>query len=129
MIFIIEEKDEENKTWIVQSLVKVNLTQWDTRLMTELMHWKCFFRWLKLCVILEESESCRFNPQGGGGGGGTLNFSSYVGLGPASALHPKKYQEFQAPPKNIWNFSNPQKISPFRTMTYRKDPKMHRKYP
>ena len=32
----------------------------------------------------------------GGGGGGTLIFSSYVGSGPASTLHPKKYQEFQA---------------------------------
>ena len=28
------------------------------------------------------------------GGGGTLNFSAYVGSGPASTLHPKKYQEF-----------------------------------
>ena len=34
-------------------------------------------------------------PRGGGGGGGPI--------------HPKKYQEFQAPPKNIWNFSNPKK--------------------
>ena len=32
---------------------------------------------------------------------GTLNFSSYVGLGPASTLHPKKYQDFQAPKINI----------------------------
>ena len=40
---------------------------------------------------------------GGGprGGGGTLIFSAYVGSDPASALHPKKYQEFQAPKKNI----------------------------
>ena len=46
------------------------------------------------------------------GGGGTLNFSSYVGSGPASTLHPpNKYQEFQAPQKYIWNFSNP-KIYP-----------------
>ena len=45
----------------------------------------------------------------GGGGGGTLIFSAYVGSDPASALHPQKYQEFQAIPKNIWNFSNPKK--------------------
>ena len=32
-------------------------------------------------------------------GGGTLIFSAYVGSDPASALHPQKYQEFQAPPK------------------------------
>ena len=35
----------------------------------------------------------------GGGGAGTLIFSSYVGSGPASTLHPQKYQEFQAPQK------------------------------
>ena len=34
------------------------------------------------------------------GVGGTLNFSSYVGSGPASTVHPKKYQEFQAPQIN-----------------------------
>ena len=37
-----------------------------------------------------------FDPGGGGGGGVTLNFSSYVGSGPVSTLHPKKYHEFQA---------------------------------
>ena len=46
---------------------------------------------------------------GGGGGGGTLIFSSFVGLGPASTVTKKKYQEYQAPPKNISNFCNPQK--------------------
>ena len=39
------------------------------------------------------------------GGGGwyshTLIFSSYVGSGPASTVHPKKYQEFQTPPKKL----------------------------
>ena len=43
------------------------------------------------------------------GGGGTLIFSAYVGSDPASTIHPKKYQEFQAPQKNIWNLSNPKK--------------------
>ena len=49
MGFVIEEKYEENETWIAQSLVKVNLMRWYTRLMTEFMHRKCFFRWLTLC--------------------------------------------------------------------------------
>ena len=41
-----------------------------------------------------------FNP----GGGGTLIFSSYVGSGPASSIHPQKYQEFQAPQKKYLKF-------------------------
>ena len=47
-----------------------------------------------------------------GGGGGTLIFSPYIGSGLASTIHPQKYQEFQALQKNIWNFSNPKKLSP-----------------
>ena len=43
---------------------------------------------------------------------GTLIFSSYVGSGPASTVHPQKYKLFQTP----------QKI--FEILT--KDPKMHR---
>ena len=54
---------------------------------------------------------------GGGGGGGTLNFSSYIGSGPASSIYPKKYQEFQAPQNNIWNLSNPKKYPPFCALT------------
>ena len=65
----------------------------------------------------------------GGGGGGTLIFSAYVGSDPASTVHPKKYQKFQAPQKNIWNFSNPPKISQFCTLTLKKDPKLHRNDP
>ena len=39
-------------------------------------------------------------PSGGWGGGGVLSiFLHYVGSDPASTLHPKKYQEFQAPKK------------------------------
>ena len=34
---------------------------------------------------------------------GTLIFSSYVGSGPAFTVHPKTYQEFQAP-QNILKF-------------------------
>ena len=64
---------------------------------------------------------------GGGGGGGTLIFSLYVGSG---AQHlpftQKKYQEFQTPPKYIWNFGNPKKYPQFCNLTLRKDPKMHR---
>ena len=29
---------------------------------------------------------------------------------PKGGTRPKKYQEFQAPQKNIWNFSNPKNI-------------------
>ena len=43
--------------------------------------------------------------QSWGGGGGyshhSLIFSSYIGSGPASTVHPKKYQVFQAPQKNL----------------------------
>ena len=48
-------------------------------------------------------------PGVGGGGGSTLIFSAYVGSDPASTVHPKKYQELQAPQKNNWNFGNPKK--------------------
>ena len=41
--------------------------------------------------------------------GGTLIFSAYVGSDQASTVHPKKYQKFQAPPKNILNICNPKK--------------------
>ena len=46
---------------------------------------------------------------GGGGGGGYFIFSACVGSDPASTVHLKKYQKFQAPQKNIWNFYNPKK--------------------
>ena len=52
-------------------------------------------------------------PQGGGGAEGTLIFSSNVGSGPASTVHPpKKYQEFQAPQK-IFEILATQKITPY----------------
>ena len=35
------------------------------------------------------------------GGGGSLIFSSYVGSGPASTLHPKNIRNFKHPQKNI----------------------------
>ena len=47
MVFIIEEKYEDNATLatlIVQSSIKVNLMQWNTRLMAEFLRRKCFFR-------------------------------------------------------------------------------------
>ena len=65
MVFIIEEKYEENETWIVQSLIKVNWLQWSTRFMTEFMRRKCFFRYMKLCDVLIESGLCRGSPTGG----------------------------------------------------------------
>ena len=58
-----------------------------------------------LCIMdnlnLNESICMGGSSIPGGGGGGTLIFSSYVGSRPASTVHPKKYQEFQASPKNI----------------------------
>ena len=44
------------------------------------------------------------------GGGGTIIFSAYIGSDPASTVHPKKYQEFQALQKNIWNLATPKNI-------------------
>ena len=61
--------------------------------------------------------------------GGTLILSPYVGSNPASTIHPKKYQEFQAPQKNIWNFSNPKNYPPFCTLNFRRDPKKYRNDP
>ena len=90
------------------------------------------FRWRTfdgpLIVVLGSSlpsstkkKRCQsWNPSPGGGEGGTLIFSAYVGSDPASTVHPKKYQEFQAPQKNILNFSNPQKISQSGTLTLKK---------
>ena len=37
----------------------------------------------------------------GGGGGGTLIFSSYVGSGQASTVHPEKISGISSTPKNI----------------------------
>ena len=54
------------------------------------------------------------------GGGGTL-FVFIRRLGPSTYRSPLKYQDFQAPPKNIWNFNHP-----FWTLTLRKDTKIHR---
>ena len=45
-----------------------------------------------------------------GGGGGTLIFSAYVGSDPASTVHPKKYQEFQAPQKIFEILATPKNI-------------------
>ena len=53
-----------------------------------------------------------FESQGGGGGGvDILIFSSYVGSGPASTVHPKI---------NIRNFKPPQKYSQFCTLALKK---------
>ena len=57
-----------------------------------------------LCILTYDFHMGRVEPRGGGGGGGgggTVILSSYVGSGPASTFHPKKYQVFQAPQKNI----------------------------
>ena len=48
-------------------------------------------------------------PRGGGPRGGTLIFSSYIGSGPASTLHPKKISEISSTPKKYLKFLQPQK--------------------
>ena len=58
--------------------------------------------------------------------GDTLNFSSYLGSGPASTAHPKR--NFKHPQK-IFEILATQKISPFCTLTLKKYPKMHRNDP
>ena len=40
----------------------------------------------------------------GGGGGGTLNFSSYIGSGPAFTLHPQKISGISSTPKKCLKF-------------------------
>ena len=63
-----------------------------------------------------------------GGGGVLWYFYAYVGSGPASALHPKKYQEFQAPQKIFEILATKKNTPPFCTLTLRKDPKKDRNY-
>ena len=53
--------------------------------------------------------------------GGYSNFFFFIRrLGPSIYYSTRKYQEFQAPQKDIWNFSNPKKYPPFCTLTLRK---------
>ena len=61
--------------------------------------------------------------------GSTLIFSSYVGSDPASTVHPKKYQEFQAPQKNIKILATPRNIPILYIDLKKKDPKMNRNDP
>ena len=58
------------------------------------------------------------------GGGGSLIFSSYVFSGLTSTVHPKKYQELQAPNFFLEILATPKNIPHLR-----KDPKMHRNDP
>ena len=62
------------------------------------------------------------------GGGGTLIFSAYLGSDPASTVHPKKYQEFQAPQKIFEILATPKNI-PILYLDLKKDPKLHRNDP
>ena len=54
---------------------------------------------------------------------GTLIFSAYVGSDPASTFHPKKYQEFQTPPK-IFEILATQKNIPILYLDLKKGPKI-----
>ena len=64
-----------------------------------------------------------------GAQGGTLNFSSYVGLGHASTFYPQKNNRNFKHPKKIFEILATPKKSPFCTMTLRKDFIMHRNNP
>ena len=61
--------------------------------------------------------------------GVTLIFSSYIGSGPASIIHPKKISGISSIPKKYLKFYQPPKYHPFSTWTLRKDHKMHRNDP
>ena len=78
----------------------------------------CLFKQILFLIFMQNiGPGKRVSAQergGGGGGGGTLIFSSYhgrvyctihlcsyVGSGPASTIHPQKYQVFQASQNNI----------------------------
>ena len=50
------------------------------------------------CILINFVTDARTD---GPGGEGLSHFSAYVGSGPASTIHPQKYQKFQAPQKNI----------------------------
>ena len=57
-----------------------------------------------------------------GGGGGDSIFSSYVGSGPASTVHPKKISEISSSPKQYLKFYQPQKIFPILYLGLNKRP-------
>ena len=53
------------------------------------------------CILINFVTDAQTDGPGAGGGGVLQFLSAYVGSGPESTIHPKKYQKFQAPPKNI----------------------------
>ena len=61
--------------------------------------------------------------------GVALIFSAYVGLDPASTVHPKRISGISSTPKKYSKLKHPKKISQFCALTLKKDPKMHRKDP
>ena len=68
-------------------------------------------------------------PTPGGGGGGTLVFSAYVGLDPASTVHPQKnIRNFRHPKKILEILATPKNI-PILYLDLKKDPKLHRNDP
>ena len=64
-----------------------------------------------------------------GGWGGTLNFSALCRLGPSIYPSPQKISGISSTKKTIFIILATQKISPFCTMTFRIDPKIHRNDP
>ena len=56
-------------------------------------------------------------------------FSSYLSLDPASTVSPNKISGISGIHKEIFEILATQKLSPFCTLTLRKDPKKHRNDP
>ena len=68
-------------------------------------------QWFGKCLLKAKFTDDRCMAHAGGGGGRTLIVASYVGSGPASTLHPIKYQEFQAPKKIFEILATPKNIT------------------
>ena len=69
-------------------------------------------------------SSC-VDPKGGGGqprGGGTLFFSAYVGLDPASTVHPKKISGISSTQKKIFEILATPKNIPILYLDLKKRP-------
>ena len=77
-----------------------------------LLAWKYFIfvsQGYKVPSFLTSKERSGLSTPGGGGWGYS-QFSSYVGLGSTSTVHPKKYQEIQAPQKIFEILATPKNI-------------------
>ena len=64
----------------------------------------------RLANIVLEAKPGKLSGRGGGGGGYSIYFFAYIGSDPASTVHPKKNQKFQAPRKIFEIFATPKNI-------------------